>query len=211
MTMSRARLQSKQAIQEFVDHRQEPAEPSMAGPAAPVPVLPGPDTGVLRQPVSDPLGGGAIPGEMLSALRRSNGRGAGLPASVAAPVERALGHDMSAVRVHTDPAADRLARSVQSVAFTQGADIYFTRGSYAPGTTPGSRLLAHELAHVTQRSRGSEPQIGRADDPAETAADRIADRIAPILRRSAHDRVPVPDRTPELLSATTSGPLPSQE
>ena len=134
---------------------------------------------------------------MMTALRRSNGGGDGLPPAMVAPMERALGRDLSAVRLHTDSAADRLARSVQSVAFTQGADIYFSRGSFAPGTGPGSHLLAHELAHVTQGASGSGPQIGRADDPAEAAADHIAHRIAPALRRSAHDRVPTPDPSSE--------------
>ncbi len=63
-------------------------------------------------------------------------------------VARQLGLDLSDVRIHTDPEADRLAGSMQSVAFTQGSDIYFARGAYAPVTATGSQLLAHELAHV---------------------------------------------------------------
>lgn len=134
---------------------------------------------------ADPLGGGPVPPTVLSALRERRGSGDPLPPAVAAPMESALRRDLSAVRVHTDSGADRLARSVHSVAFTQGSDIYFSRGAYRPGTAGGSHLLAHELAHVGQDGAGAPPLIGRADDPAEAAADRVADRLAPVLRRAA--------------------------
>jgi hypothetical protein len=32
-----------------------------------------------------------------------------------------------------------------------GQDIYFAHGEYAPDTTAGGHLLAHELTHVVQR------------------------------------------------------------
>ena len=93
-----------------------------------------------------------------------------------------FGRPFSSIRVHTDPEADRLARSMQSVALTHGSDIYFSRGSYAPTTASGSHLLAHELAHAAGGSHGG-AVVGRADDGAEAAADRTADRIAPAVRR----------------------------
>ncbi len=134
--------------------------------------------------VADRLGGGPIPPEVLLTLRRSAGGGRALPSPVAASAGAVLGADLSGVRLHTDSAADGLARSVQSVAFTQGRDIYFSRGSYAPHSGDGSRLLGHELAHVAQQSSGGAGTIGRASDPSELAADRAADTIAPALRRS---------------------------
>src|SRR6266702_154580 len=77
-------------------------------------------------------------------------------------------------------------RSVQATAFTHGADIYFGERSYSPGTAAGQRLLAHELAH-TQQSGGSAhvggPVIGRAADPAEADADRVADGVLRAMRR----------------------------
>jgi hypothetical protein len=63
-----------------------------------------------------------------------------------------LGTDLSGVRVHTDPEAHEIAQSVQAKAFTHGTDIYFTQGTYTPGTGDGDHLLAHELAHLTQGS-----------------------------------------------------------
>ncbi|MBV9821722.1 MAG: DUF4157 domain-containing protein [Actinobacteria bacterium] len=108
--------------------------------------------------------------------------------------ERALGVDLSGVRVHTDPEAASIARSVQSVAFTHGSDIYFSQGSYRPSEPGGQRLIAHELGHVGQPSGGG-GVIGRADDPAETAADRSADTVLSALRRTAAQPVPGPDET----------------
>ena len=68
-------------------------------------------------------------------------------------MEPALGADLSGVRVHTGGEADALARSVRALAFTNGRDIFFRAGRYAPGSAAGARLLAHELAHVAQHQR----------------------------------------------------------
>jgi uncharacterized protein DUF4157/AID/APOBEC-like deaminase family protein len=141
----------------------------------------------------DPLGGAAIPPEVLSALRRRSGGGQPLPARISEPIGAELGHDLSSVRVHADAEADSIARSVQSVAFTYGTDVYFTAGSYRPHDTGGQHLLAHELAHVAQSGASQQPgTVGRADDPAETAADRTADRVIGALRRRA-STAPAPE------------------
>lgn len=137
---------------------------------------------------SDPLGGSPIPPGVLTALRRRAGAGQRLPAPLAGRVGEQLGHDLSGVRVHTDSEADAIADSVQAVAFTHGSDIYFRTGAYAPGAESGQRLLVHELTHVAQAAttdRAGPAIIGAANDPAEQAADRSADRIVPALRRQA--------------------------
>lgn len=87
--------------------------------------------------------------------------GMALPAPVRAPLESELGSDFSAVRVHTDSGADRLARGMGAVAFTSGQDIFFRRGHYDPGGRPGRRLLTHELAHVVQQQGAAAPPIQR--------------------------------------------------
>jgi hypothetical protein len=89
----------------------------------------------------------------------------------------ALGDAFSDVRVHTDPLADQLARSVQARAFTTGSDIYFAGGEYAPRSSAGQQLLAHELTHVVQQ-RGA-PTTGelRVSDPGD-ALEREATRVA---------------------------------
>lgn len=79
-----------------------------------------------------------------------------LPDSVRAFFEPRFGHDFRAVRVHTDASAAQSAASLNARAFTLGRDIVFGSREYAPGTTAGRRLLAHELTHVVQQNTSSE-------------------------------------------------------
>lgn len=139
---------------------------------------------------ADPLGGTAVDGSIAEALRRRQGSGGRLPDSVADPMGQQLGIDTSALRVHADPEAGSIARSVQADAFTYGNDIYFAPGRYQPSSGAGQHVLAHELSHVAAQRAGSDGgsagplTVGRANDPAETAADRSADRVVSALRRS---------------------------
>ncbi|WP_051275125.1 DUF4157 domain-containing protein [Cellulomonas sp. URHD0024] len=151
-------------------------------------------TGPVRRSVdeADVLGGTVAAPETASALSRLSGAGSPLPDSVAGQFGEAMGADLSAVRIHDDPEADRISRSMQATAFTHGNDVYFTQGAYSPATAGGQRLLAHELAHVTQQQSGvqrsasvSGPVIGLAADPAEADADAIADSALERLRQHA--------------------------
>jgi hypothetical protein len=85
--------------------------------------------------------------------------GAGLSAGDAAFFSHRMGADLSTVRVHTGPAADRAARSVGARAFALGHHVVFAEGEYRPGSGEGRRLLAHELAHVVQD--GAAPTLRR--------------------------------------------------
>jgi hypothetical protein len=69
-------------------------------------------------------------------------------------LQKRMGVDLSAVRVHDDPEADALARGVDAIAFTTGSDIFFRSGAYRPNTHEGLRLLAHETTHVLQQAAG---------------------------------------------------------
>jgi hypothetical protein len=66
--------------------------------------------------------------------------------------EARFGHDFSDVRIHADRHAAKSAHSVNALAYTVGHDVVFGAGQYAPGTSKGQRLIAHELAHVTQNT-----------------------------------------------------------
>ncbi len=66
-------------------------------------------------------------------------------------IEPRFGRDFSQVRVHTDAMAAKSVRAVNALAYTVGRDVVFGDGQYAPGTTEGERLLAHELTHVIQQ------------------------------------------------------------
>jgi hypothetical protein len=61
--------------------------------------------------------------------------------------------DFSGVRIHDDPLAAESSRAVNAKAYTVGQDIVFGQGRYAPGTSAGQKLLAHELAHTIQQSQ----------------------------------------------------------
>lgn len=147
-------------------------------------------------PGEDPLGGAAIPQSVLGALRRNQGSGEPLPGDLSASAGEALGRDLSPVRVHADAEAATLTRSVQAVAFTHGHDIYFSAGSYRPKDPEGQRLIAHELGHIGQPDSGAGGTIGRADDPAEAAADRAAGGVLAALRRQATRTAQAPEPDP---------------
>ena len=80
-----------------------------------------------------------------------------LPGALRAFFEPHFGVDFSGVRVHADGASADAASGVQARAYTIGNDIAFGDGEYAPHTSQGRRLLAHELTHVVQQWRGTAP------------------------------------------------------
>ena len=96
--------------------------------------------------------GGAVDPGVARAIGRARAGGRAIPEPVRAPLERALGADLSGVRVHADARADQLNRALRSRAFTSGQDIFFRRGAYLPERPAGAALLAHEVAHVLQQA-----------------------------------------------------------
>jgi hypothetical protein len=81
-------------------------------------------------------------------------RGAGRPldASTRREMESRIGYDFSSVRLHTDSRAGQSAQSLSAQAYTVGSSVVFAPGKYAPQSTEGRRLLAHELTHVVQQT-----------------------------------------------------------
>jgi hypothetical protein len=67
-------------------------------------------------------------------------------------MESRIGYDFSQVRVHTDSSAASSAQSLSAKAYTVGSDVVFAPGRFAPQTTEGRHLLAHELTHVVQQT-----------------------------------------------------------
>lgn len=93
-------------------------------------------------------------------------------------MESRFGHDFSQVRVHTDAKAGESARAVDALAYTVGNDVVFGSHQYAPASTTGRELLAHELAHVMQQSdfvSGTTPtRISQPSDSGEANADQLS-------------------------------------
>lgn len=96
---------------------------------------------------------------------RMRGGGQPLAPSVREHFEPRFGYDFGDVRVHTGAVAANAARELSARAFTVGRGVAFGPGQYAPETSAGRRLLAHELTHVVQQGGASEA-IQRAGDPA---------------------------------------------
>jgi len=93
--------------------------------------------------------------EFESRIQSLRGGGQALPEAAREFFEPRFGHDFSQVRLHTDMQAAESVQAVNARAFTVGPDIAFGSGQYAPETTEGRRLLAHELTHVVQQASGA--------------------------------------------------------
>jgi hypothetical protein len=91
-----------------------------------------------------------------------SGAGQPLDPATRAFMEPHFQRSFNDVRVHTDQVADASARSVNALAFTVGRDVAFRAGQYAPQTSAGRKLIAHELAHVAQG--GGDNQVRRYRD-----------------------------------------------
>jgi hypothetical protein len=97
-------------------------------------------------------------------------------------MESRLGHDFSHVRVHANAEAAAAARAVHAQAFTVGREVVFAAGQYAPGTSAGRQLLAHELAHVVQQGHSDGIQVGtlrlgESGSPQEREADHVSYQV----------------------------------
>lgn len=93
-------------------------------------------------------------------------------------MEQAYGADFSNVRISQN--SDR-ARSLGATAFTQGDEIHFAPGHWAPETATGRELLAHELGHVIQQRQGRVHANANLDGAAinnDPALERDADAQA---------------------------------
>lgn len=89
-----------------------------------------------------------------------------LDAATRAFMEPRFGYDFSNLRVHTDAKATESAQAIGAAAYTVGNDLVFGAGEFNPQNSEGRRLIAHELTHVVQQSKGScnvqqQPKKGR--------------------------------------------------
>lgn len=104
---------------------------------------------------------------------RAGGSGRPLPQAMRGLFEPRFGWDFGDVRIHTDGAAATAARELRARAFSVGRDIVFGAGEYAPSTSAGRSLLAHELAHVVQQAPGRaarQVSVAQAEREADAAA-----------------------------------------
>ncbi len=117
-------------------------------------------------------GPNASGGESAAAAVSNSGRP--LPSEVRSYFEPRFGQDLSGVRTHDHAPAHRAASAINARAFTLGRDIAFGRSEYAPSSSGGMRLLAHELAHVVQQGAGGGSRLVQRENGSGSASTASA-------------------------------------
>jgi hypothetical protein len=131
----------------------------------------------------DPSASESIGLDAGTAVHAATRGGTPLPAELRSYFEPRFGQSFGHVRVHTGDEAEAGARAVRARAYTTGRDIVFGAGQYAPETTDGKRLLAHELVHVVQQdTSGARGQVQRCPD---AATDAVYDKKAAAIKAHA--------------------------
>jgi len=169
-------------VREHVPEPERVPEPAIAPPSPAQAVASQVGNQAFGQLIGRKQGDGIMPGgvvhpDVQSTIAQSNGSGHTLDTAQRDRLSPAVGDPLNDVRLHTDPTADSLARSVSARAFTTGTDVYFAAGEYRPGTPDGDSLLAHELTHVTQQrgaASGGPLTVSEPGDAMETEADAVA-------------------------------------
>jgi hypothetical protein len=127
--------------------------------------------------------GAGLPPAVHVLLRQGGGRP--IDPAMRARLEVRFAHDFSRVRIHSGSEAAASAWAASARAYTVGNDVVFGEGRYAPETTEGRRLLAHELAHVVQQGRGgAAPALdpgGPLEQAAGEAADAVGGAVGPVI------------------------------
>ncbi len=115
----------------------------------------------------------ASPG-LSAKISSSQGTGSPLDPSVQREMSNKIGSDFSNVNIHTGHDAAAMSSEIGARAFTVGNDIYFNQGQYAPHSSGGKHLLAHELAHTVQQGGvAGEKRIQKlGDDDQQTEITR---------------------------------------
>lgn len=159
--------------------------------------------------------GSAVSEAVANGIQSSKGNGASPSEATKSFMESRFGTDFSDVRIHNNGQATKLSNQLYAKAFTVGNDIYFNEGKYAPDTSEGKQLLAHELTHtlqqsglhkkaIVQKQSAQTPQIPNTPQPAP--APPGSDIMAIMEAQVAIDRYNIQLR--EAVLAPLSAPRP---
>ncbi len=128
--------------------------------------------GVQRRSASSGLEGGPLESELAQQVQEARPSGQPLGDDMRSEMEGKIGADLSPVRVHTGPTAQRLNDAMGAKAFTSGRDVFL-----GANADPGDKnLMAHELTHTVQQGMSEEApsSIGAADTDHEKEAENTA-------------------------------------
>jgi|GEM_PF-3102063 len=109
------------------------------------------------------------PAGLAAQLKDRSGKGQQLSPDVLQEMNTSFGADFSGVRVHKDDDAAGMSDTIRAEAFTHGSDIYFNKGKYDPRSSPGKKLLAHELTHTLQQ--GGKTSLPKTPSPVQRQAE----------------------------------------
>ncbi|HWM85415.1 MAG TPA: DUF4157 domain-containing protein [Kofleriaceae bacterium] len=133
-----------------------------------------------RPALSDEIARRWDPRRLMRMVKRGAGRGEPLDAATRSHFERRLGADLGGVRVYSGEFAEKVTAQHSAEAVTVGGTgMIFMSGSpdRSPVTARGRSLLAHELTHVAQSSRGvyrsapgERPPLATEENEAEAEA-----------------------------------------
>lgn len=104
-------------------------------------------------------------------------------------METIIGVDLPEVRIHTGEGAKEMAEALGARAFAVGrSDIFFGQGEFAPQTSTGKALLAHELSHVAEGKAGLARRPRRPErEEVELRAKRVEEMVL-----AKEESVPMP-------------------
>ncbi len=154
--------------------------------AAGDPVLTAPvATRIRRRATASGAEGGGLDPEFEARLAGARSGGAPLPTNVARTMGAAFGTNFDHVRIHTDRNATQLSREINARASTLGSDVFFDSHEYAPETSGGQHLLAHELAHTVQQAPAVARHIRRAAGEEEEPSPAEATEEAEVIEEEA--------------------------
>lgn len=104
--------------------------------------------------------GGIADQETEQKIKTEKGNGKPLSSNTRNLMESRFGADFGNVKIHDGDSSQKLNKKLHARAFTHQEHIFFNSGEYNPSSKQGKKLLAHELTHVVQQSKGN-PQVQR--------------------------------------------------
>lgn len=119
--------------------------------------------------------GGRLSGQVAARVRSLPTRP--LPDSVRGFMEPRFGVSFAHIRLATGSPANDLARQLGAKAFSFGQTIAFGDGAFEPGSSRGRHLIAHELAHTLQGTRGVQREVLRRAPVATSSFEDTAQGV----------------------------------
>jgi hypothetical protein len=132
-------------------------------------------------------------------------RGRALDESTRRDMQARLGHDFSAVRVHSGLRAAASARDVDAVAYTVGEHVVLDEERLPSAPSERARVLAHELVHTVQQGKLAGRRVPDRVSSENDAVEREAHRAAGSSNRTAEHRASGVHRQPTPGVETVAG------